>query len=33
MYNGRLDGKTMRGTWSVAGLTGNFEISRMPKPW
>jgi hypothetical protein len=33
MYNGKLEGKSMKGTWTVAGLTGTFEISRMPKPW
>jgi len=33
MYNGKVDNKSMKGTWSVAGMTGNFEISRMPKPW
>lgn len=33
MYNGKVDNKSMKGSWSVAGLTGNFEISRAPKPW
>lgn len=33
MYNGKVNGKTMSGFWTVAGMTGDFEISRMPKEW
>ena len=33
MYSGKLNGKSLTGTWSVAGYNGTFEISRMPKTW
>ena len=33
MYSGKLDGKSLSGTWSLAGMTGSFSISRMQKTW